>query len=91
MEDHAGVLEQGVQPVAILRHGVVHEERVVPRHEDEPEEAHDAEVEDPVPKPRIGGQAFIGAGELEQPPQMATEKAQNNMEPACPAQKAVMR
>ena len=67
MEDHAGVLEQGVQTVAILRHGVVHEERIVPRHEDEPEEAHDAEVEDPVPKPRIGGQAFIGAGELEQP------------------------
>ena len=67
MEDHAGVLEQGVQPVAILRHGVVHEKRVVPRHEDEPEEAHDAEVEDPVPKPRIGGQALIGAGELEQP------------------------
>ena len=67
MEDHAGVLEQGVQPVAVLRHGMVHEEGIVPRHEDEPEEAHDAEVKDPVPEPRVGGQALIGTGELEQP------------------------
>ena len=60
MEDHAGVLQQGVEAVAVRRHGRLHLERIAPAGKDQGEEGHDGVEEAPVPEPRGGRQAPVG-------------------------------
>ena len=60
MEDHAGVLQQGIEAVAVRRHGRLHLEGIAPAGEDQGEEGHDGVEEAPVPEPRGGRQALVG-------------------------------
>ena len=61
MDDHAGILQQGIQAVAVSGNRILEHEGVAPVAEDEGKEGHDRIKKGPVPQPRGTADALIGA------------------------------